>query len=75
MLGRKDYFSFEQNKEKMVELIKDNFKDDISFLFDYISKNNTQYGETIRPKKTENYFRHCLIAYVQQPINQILTAL
>jgi hypothetical protein len=60
-------YLFEQNKEKMVELIKDNFKDDISFLFDYISKNNTQYGETIRPKKTENYFdQSCEVSSVTE---------
>ena len=49
-------YIYDKNLSSMVELLKQKFPDDIREFYKYIMAQETEFGTTIRPKMTKNYY-------------------
>lgn len=49
-------YIYDKNLKTMVELLKQKFPEDLKFVYSYISQQDTQFGTTIRPKMSKNYY-------------------
>lgn len=49
-------YIYDKNLKTMVELLKQKFPEELKFVYSYIAQQDTQFGTTIRPKMSKNYY-------------------
>lgn len=49
-------YIYDKNFETMVQLLKQKFPQEMSFFYEYLMGKNTEFGTTVRPNMTKNYY-------------------